>query len=56
MNDRTALSDPADVTLDPQIDATELADADLEHVVGGLARAWIEPAPADERVLIGPDL
>lgn len=31
---------------DPLGDPTELSDADLERVVGGLARAWVEPARA----------
>jgi hypothetical protein len=32
---------------DPFPDPTELSDADLERVVGGLARAWVEPTRVD---------
>lgn len=28
---------------DAELDEAELSDEDLEHVVGGLARAWLPP-------------
>lgn len=42
-----------DAIADPCPDPTELSDADLERVVGGLARAWVEPARVDPDITTG---
>ena len=58
MNDSDALRDPSGrspatrgVDGESQREASELAEGDLEHVVGGLARPWIHPTSLGESEL-----
>ena len=38
----------------PDAGGGELSDADLEHVVGGLARAWLDLGPASAVAAVAP--
>lgn len=51
MSDSDALRDPSSVDGESQREASELAEGDLEHVVGGLARPWIHPTSPGESEL-----